>query len=78
MFLYRIYQWLIAYPILLVLTILTALATIIGTSLSKSHIWGYYPAHIWSRCVCTLLFIRVKVKGRENIDKDTSLSLIHI
>lgn len=72
MILYRIYQWLIAYPILLVLTILTAITTIIGTSLSNSHFWGYYPAHIWSRCVCTLLFVRVKVYGRENIDKKTS------
>ena len=70
--LYRIYQWLIAYPILLVLTILTALITIIGCSIGNVHTWGYYPAHIWSRCVCTLLFVRVKVKGRGNIDPKQS------
>ncbi len=69
---YRIYQWLIAYPILLVLTILTALVTIIATTLTGNHYGGYYPAHIWSKCVCTLLFVRVKVEGRENIDKNTS------
>ncbi|MDE7380952.1 MAG: 1-acyl-sn-glycerol-3-phosphate acyltransferase [Muribaculaceae bacterium] len=70
--LFRIYQWLIAYPILLILTIITALVTIITASLTKNHYGGYYPAHIWSRCVCTLLFIRVKVVGRENISKNTS------
>lgn len=71
-FLYLIYQWLIAVPILLVLTILTALATIIGVSLFGNHKSGYWPAHIWSKCVCVLLLIRVKVKGRENIDPNTS------
>lgn len=69
---YRIYQWLIAYPILLVLTILTALVTIIGTSVGNRDFWGYYPAHIWSRAVCSLLFVKVVVKGRENIKKGQS------
>lgn len=70
--LYRVYQWLIAVPILLVLTIITALVTIVATSLSKSQFWSYYPAHIWSRCVCVLLLVKVKVTGRENIDGKTS------
>lgn len=70
--LYRIYQWLIAAPILLVLTILTALVTIITCPVFGSRLCGYYPPHIWSKCVCTLLFIRVKVVGRENIDKKQS------
>lgn len=71
-YLFFIYQWLIAVPILLVLTILTALATIIGVTLGGDRIWGYWPAHLWSRAVCALLFVRVKVKGRENIDPATS------
>lgn len=66
--LYIIYQWLIAAPVLLVLTILTALATIIGTALGSRAFWGYWPAHYWSRCVCALWFVRVKVVGRDNID----------
>lgn len=71
-FLFRIYQYLIAGPILLVLTILTALTTIIGCALGCSRIFGYWPAHIWSRCVCVLWCVRVKVEGRENIDENTS------
>lgn len=70
--LYLIYQWLVAVPVLFVLTVITALVTIIMTLICGNHFWGYYPAHFWSRCVCTLLLVRVKVKGRENIDPDTS------
>ena len=43
-----LYQWLIAIPILLILTILTALTTLIGCRLGNGNFWGYYPAHIWS------------------------------
>lgn len=71
-FLYLIYQWCIAYPILVVLTAITAIVTIVMAGICGNHFWGYYPAHIWSRCVCTLLFVRVKVVGRENIDPKTS------
>lgn len=72
LFFYRIYQWCVAYPILVVITALTALVTIVMTTLCGNHFWGYYPAHIWSRCVCSLLFVKVVVRGRENIDPHTS------
>lgn len=71
-----IYQWLIAMPILVVATILTALITIIGSLLGMSKSWGYYPAHIWSRLWCILMFVRIEVKGRENIDKKSSYVFI--
>ncbi len=41
--LYYIYQICIALPILLVLTILTALVTIVGSLLGGAHFWGYHP-----------------------------------
>ena len=46
--LYYIYQICIALPILLVLTILTAIVTIVGSLLGGAHFWGYYPGKIWS------------------------------
>ena len=46
--LYNIYQICFALPVLLVLTVLTALVTIIGSLLGGSHFWGYYPVKIWS------------------------------
>ena len=67
-----LYQWLIAMPILLILTILTALTTLIGCRLGNGNFWGYYPAHIWSRLFCILSLVKIEVKGRENIDKNTS------
>ncbi len=69
---FRIYQWLIAGPILLAVTILTCFFTIFGTALGGHRIFGYWPAHYWSRIMCTLWCVRIKVKGRENIDKNVS------
>ena len=70
-YLFLTYQWLVAAPILVVLTILTALLTILG-SFIDSDFWGYYPAKWWSRAWCALTFVRVKVKNRELIDHHTS------
>ena len=70
--LYYIYQICIALPILLVLTILTAIVTIIGSLLGGAHIWGYYPGKIWSQLICLFLLIPVKVRGREKLHGRTS------
>ncbi|MDE6072202.1 MAG: 1-acyl-sn-glycerol-3-phosphate acyltransferase [Muribaculaceae bacterium] len=70
--LYFIYQWLIAGPLFLVATILASIITAIGSTLGNKDFWGYYPPHYWARITCILFLIRVKVTGRENIDKNTS------
>lgn len=70
-YLFMIYQWCIVAPILLVATIVTAVVTIIGTYLD-SEWWGYYPAKWWSRLWCMLLFVRVEVKNRHLINRETS------
>lgn len=70
--LYYIYQICIAFPIILVLTILTALVTIVGSLIGGAHIWGYYPGKIWSQLICLFLLIPVKVKGRSKLGKKTS------
>ncbi len=71
-FLLFIYQWLILAPIFVVVTFVTALITMIGTFCAGTHFWGYYPAHLWSKFVCIMTFVRVKVVGRENIDPKQS------
>lgn len=63
--LYITYQVCFALPILLVLTILTALVTIIGSLIGGAHTWGYYPGKIWSQLICYILLIPVEVHGRE-------------
>ena len=58
--------------ILLLATTLTAIVTILGCSLGKAHFWGYYPAMIWSRLMCWLMLLPVRVEGRENLQAHTS------
>lgn len=72
MVLYYIYQICIALPVVLALTILTALVTIIGSLIGGGHFWGYYPGKFWSQLICLFLLIPVRVKGREKVDKRTS------
>lgn len=69
---YGIYQWLIAAPLFVVATFIAATVTMVGCTLGSSRFWGYWPPHYWSRFCCILAGVRVKVKGRENIDKNTS------
>ncbi|MBQ8773533.1 MAG: 1-acyl-sn-glycerol-3-phosphate acyltransferase [Muribaculaceae bacterium] len=74
--LYRIYQLFIMAPVLLVATILAALVTFTACMLGGGRLWGYYPALIWARLFCIMTLVKVDVKGRENIDKNTSYVFI--
>lgn len=65
--LYSLFQLCIALPLGLLATILTALVTAVG-SLANAHFWGYWPAHLWSRILCRLLLLPVRVEGREHLD----------
>ena len=71
-FLYLMYQWLIAYPLLIVITIITCLFVIIGSFVGNRDFWGYYPPMLWGRCFFKLLFIPTEIRGKENIDPKTS------
>ncbi len=71
-FFFQLYKWIIAYPLLIIITIVITTATGLGSLLFGSKWWGYYPPLFWSRCWCWLLFVRVEVKNREYIDKNTS------
>lgn len=70
--LYIIYTWLFFVPIFLVMTIITALLTIVGCLLGGERIFAYYPGMIWSRLTCYLALCPVKVRGREHIDRNRS------
>ena len=69
---YYIYMFCIAVPLGITATIIAALTTIAGCAVGNGHFWGYYPGKYWSRAICTLFLIPVKVYGRENIDKHSS------
>lgn len=70
--LYRLYQLLIALPIIIIATTLTAIVTIIGCTFGKARTWGYYPPMVWSRLMCWVMLLPVKVEGRELLDKKQS------
>lgn len=69
---YRTYLLLIAFPVLLLATILTAISTIIGCTIGKPAFWGYYPAMIWSRLMCRVPLLPVSVEGLDRLDSRQS------
>ncbi len=70
--LYRIYQILIMMPMMLIVTVITALITIFFSAIGFGKKMGYYPEVAWARAMCWLALVRVTVTGRENIDRSTS------
>ncbi|MCR4993780.1 MAG: 1-acyl-sn-glycerol-3-phosphate acyltransferase [Bacteroidales bacterium] len=75
-FLYRIYQLFIAAPILLVLTLFTAICTIIGCTLFNAEWWSYYPGRVWSWLFVRILLLPVHIEGSELMDKQQSYVII--
>ena len=65
--LYRIYQIVVMIPLLLVLTIITATLTIVASALGGGRWWGYYLPKWWARMFCALTFVKIRVRGRDNI-----------
>lgn len=70
--LYRIYQLLVALPIILVASVLTSLITVVGCWLGNGHFWGYYPGKYWGQIIVRVLLLPVHVEGREHLDKGQS------
>lgn len=66
--LFFLYQWLIASPILLVITIVVALSTIVLSPLLPNSRLSYHPARFWARMCCMICFVRVEVAGLELLD----------
>lgn len=73
--LYRLYQLIIS-PVLLLLTVLTAIATIVGCTFLNASWWSYYPGRLWSRAFIRLLLLPVKIEGRENMDPAQSYVIV--
>ncbi|MEE0520170.1 MAG: 1-acyl-sn-glycerol-3-phosphate acyltransferase, partial [Bacteroidaceae bacterium] len=67
--LYKVYSFLIALPIFIVITIFVASSVIIAGFLGDTNIVAYYLPKFWSKSAFWLFLIKVKVEGRENINK---------
>ncbi len=68
---YILYQYLIAIPVFLVITMLTAIITICTIPWKNSE-----PVHriqqFWAQSFCRLLFLKMEITGMENIQPNTS------
>lgn len=70
--LYVLYTWLVFVPIFLIITLITALLTIVGCLLGGEKIFSFYPGMLWSKLTCYLSLCPIKVIGREHIKKGQS------
>lgn len=70
--LYRIYQFCVVLPIGLLMTLLTAIVTIVGCFVGNDHVWGYYPGKVWSWALIRMLLLPVRIVGKENMEKGKS------
>lgn len=71
-YLYLIYKICVAFPIMIILTIITSFTTSIGCMIGNGHFWGYYPGKLWGMAMIKVLLIPVKVTGRENLKEGES------
>ena len=70
-YLYILYQYLIAFPLIIVITLFTAIVTIICFPWKN----GAFPHAVqvfWSRSIIRLLLVPITVTGQENIQKGQS------
>lgn len=72
MIIYYIYFFPIALPLLLVATILACILTMLSVAVGAGATAGYYIPSLWARIFCRLSLVKVKVVGRENINRQTS------
>ena len=70
--LYFLYFWLIAVPVFLLATVVTALTVIVGCMWGREKFFSFYPGMFWSKATCYLVWCPVKVRGRENLVKEQS------
>ena len=71
-YLYNTYQLLIALPLIVIETVIICSCIIVGAALGFGHFWANYPPRLWARIILWLLFIPVKVEGRERLDPKES------
>lgn len=70
--LYKLYSFVIALPIFVVITIIVASSVIIAGFLGDTNYVAYYMPKFWSKCAFWLFLLKVKVEGHENIKKEDS------
>lgn len=70
-FFYIIWQWFVALPVFILITLFTAITTILFAHWRNSE-WLHKIQQFWSRSFFYLLFIHVDISGTENIRQGQS------
>lgn len=70
-YIYRIYQWLIATPLVIVFTIVLGLGTVIFAPFSRDKV-AYFLGLLWGRLWCLVMLVRVEVRKSPLIKKNAS------
>lgn len=72
-FLYEVFIFL---PIIIPVTIATAVTVMIGCMLGNRKYWGYVPPKYWSKLACRLSLNKIKVERSDKLNKDQSYVFI--
>ncbi len=67
-----LYQYVVAVPLWTVTTVVAALLTMLLSPVWPNRKISYFPARWWSRIVCALFFVTVKVEGMDNLNRRQS------
>lgn len=70
--LYKIYSFLIALPLFLVVTIIIAIIIMTAALLGDKDYTDYYLSRLWSKFTCRIFLLGIKVEGKEQLDSKQS------
>ena len=73
--LYLIYQYCIAFPVMLVVTLFCALSAIVCGTLF-GHEAGWWTARLWGWMFCRMFLLPVSVEGTEKLDRRQAYILV--
>jgi len=71
-----IYQLFIWAPLILIITLITALTVFIGCICGGERFFSFYPCVIWARLFNIFTLCPVKVKGKEKLNRNQSYIFI--
>lgn len=71
-FLYRLYQLLVVFPFFILSTFITLVVTGVGCLIGLGRWFAFYPSRLWGWSLIRLLFLPVRVEGREHLQKGQS------
>jgi len=74
--LYQLYKWLFLLPFFLINSVLLGILAVILSLLTTQKISHFLAGVMWAKLNCILTPVIVKVKGRDNIDRNQSYVIV--